>query len=319
MGFIDFIRKWTLPTAMTVGVIVYLLFAYVKPLEPIGYTLGPLIIDVLPALIFLMFYLTFTNMKIAELRPSAWHLWVQIIQVVLSAIFVGIIMLIDDEKTKIILEGVFICIICPTATAAPVITGKLGGNIASLTMFTIFTNLVAAISIPIFFPLVEKEADITFSIAFLMIFKRLIVVLIVPLVLAQLTRRYLKNFSNKINERKNLAFYIWALNLSIVMGMTAHNIITANVIGSEMILLVVLPLVVTLLLFSIGKWVGAHYQESITSGQALGQKNTILAIWLTINFLSPTAAIAPCAYVIWQNIVNSWQIWYKDKYGKLKW
>ncbi len=319
MGFIDFIRKWTLPTAMIVGVIVYLLFAYVKPLEPIGYSLGPVITGILPGLIFIMFYLTFTNMKIAELRPSGWHLWVQIIQVVLSAILVGIIILIDDEKTKIILEGAFICIICPTATAAPVITRKLGGNMASLTMFTIFTNMVAAITIPIFFPLVEKEADITFSLAFLTIFKRLIIVLIVPLVLAQLTRRYLKDFSNKINVRKNLAFYIWALNLSIVMGMTAHNIITANVIGWEMSLLIILPLGVTLLLFSIGKWVGIHYKESITSGQALGQKNTILAIWLTINFLSPTAAIAPCAYVIWQNIVNSWQIWYKDKYGKLKW
>ncbi len=319
MGFIAFIRKWTLPSAMVVGVIVYMLFAYLKPLVKIGYFIGPLITSILPALIFIMFYLTFCNMKIVELRPQKWHFFLQIIQVILSAILVGIIILIDNEKTKIILEGVFICTICPTATAAPVITGKLGGNMASLTMFTIITNIVAAVTIPIFFPLVEKEADISFSLAFLMIFNRLIVVLIVPFILAQLSRRYLKDFTNKINEKKNLAFYIWAINLSIVMGMTAHNIATANVNGWEMLLLIVLPLVVTLVLFSIGKFVGSHYRESITSGQALGQKNTILAIWLTVNFLNPTAAIAPCAYVIWQNIVNSWQIWYKEKYGRLKW
>ncbi len=27
----------------------------------------------------------------------------------------------------------------------------------------------------------------------------------------------------------------------------------------------------------------------------------------------------PDAYVVWQNLVNGWQLWYKEKYGKLKW
>ena len=69
----------------------------------------------------------------------------------------------------------------------------------------------------------------------------------------------------------------------------------------------------------IGKSIGHCYGESISAGQALGQKNTMVGLWLTITFLNPTAAVAPCAYVIWQNMVNSWQLWYKEKYGKLKW
>ena len=24
-------------------------------------------------------------------------------------------------------------------------------------------------------------------------------------------------------------------------------------------------------------------------------------------------------YVVWQNLVNGWQLWYKEKYGRLKW
>ena len=54
-------------------------------------------------------------------------------------------------------------------------------------------------------------------------------------------------------------------------------------------------------------------------GQALGQKNTVIGIWLMLSFLNPTAVIAPCAYVIWQNLINAVQLWYKGKYGYLKW
>ena len=67
------------------------------------------------------------------------------------------------------------------------------------------------------------------------------------------------------------------------------------------------------------KAVGYHYGDSISAGQALGQKNTVVGIWLTIAFLNPIASIAPCAYVVWQNLINAWQLWYKQKYGRLKW
>ncbi|MCD8202100.1 MAG: bile acid:sodium symporter [Prevotella sp.] len=319
MGLIRFVKKWTLPCSMVMGAFVYFLFTEIKPLEPIGMATAPYITDLLPVLLFLMFYITSLKMRIVELRPRAWHFWLQVIIVILSAIVVGVILLVDDYKTKLILEGVFICFICPTAIAAPVITEKLGGSSASLTVFILIVNCVASITIPIFFPLVEKETDITFLVAFLTIFKRLITVLILPLFLAQLTRRYLPKLTERLNRHKNIAFYIWAFNLSIVMGMTVHNITCATIGGVTMLLLIVLPLGVTIFLFSVGKAVGHHAGESINAGQALGQKNTILGIWLTMNFLNPTAAIAPCAYVVWQNIVNSWQLWYKEKYGELKW
>ncbi|MDO4164520.1 MAG: transporter [Bacteroides sp.] len=266
-----------------------------------------------------MLYVTFCKIQIDDLRPRTWHFWLQGIRTLLSALMVLIISLVSDFETRIILEGVFICIICPTAAAAPVITEKLGGSIASLTVYTLIANMVTSVIIPLFFPMVEKGADITFSFAFLMILKRVLIVLLLPLCLALLTRRYLPRFAECVKRQKNLAFYMWGFNLSIMMGLTLHYIVIAPVSGSTLVLLLTLPLAVTLLLFGIGKAVGRCYGESISAGQALGQKNTMVGIWLTITFLNPTAAVAPCAYVIWQNLVNSWQLWYKDKYGKLKW
>ena len=315
----SFIKRYTLPCAMLTGMIVYLLFAYLSPLQPIGNAVAPHIIDMLPVVIFAMLYVTFCKIQIKDLKPRAWHFWLQGVRILLSAILVGAIIIVDSPETKLILEGLFICVICPTASAAPVITEKLGGSIASLTVYTIIANFVTAIIIPLFFPIVEKSSDMTFSIAFVMILKRVTTVLLLPLILALLTRRYLPKIAEKIKKLKDLAFYMWAFNLSVMMGLTLHNIICSAVSGSTMLLLVMLPLIVTLLLFGIGKSIGHCYGESISAGQALGQKNTMVGLWLTITFLNPTAAVAPCAYVIWQNMVNSWQLWYKEKYGKLKW
>ncbi len=97
------------------------------------------------------------------------------------------------------------------------------------------------------------------------------------------------------------------------------NILHAPVSSHILMVLCIIPLVLSVLQFAIGKWVGAKYGDSISAGQALGQKNTVVGIWLALNFLNPYCAIAPCAYVIWQNLINSWQLWAKEKYGKLKW
>lgn len=319
MGIIDFIRKWTLPCSMAAGVLVYILFTAVEPLVPVGEAVAPYVVNILPVVIFVMLYVTFCKIQIDDLRPRAWHFWLQGIRIAMSVLVVMLIAMTGSNETKLILEGVFICVICPTASAAPVVTEKLGGSIASLTVYTIIANVVTAVIIPLLFPMVEKGADVTFSLAFMMILKRVVTVLLLPLCLALLTRRYMPRLADAVKRQKNLAFYMWAFNLSVMMGLTLHNIVVSSVSGLTMALLLLLPLGVTLMLFSIGKGVGRCYGESISAGQALGQKNTMVGLWLTVTFLNPTAAVAPCAYVIWQNIVNSWQLWYKDKYGELKW
>ena len=319
MSIMAFVKKWTLPCALALGAVVYLVFSNVPILVPIGNAVGPHMPGVLPYVIFAMLYVTFCKIRIDNLRPCIWHFILQGIRTLLSGLLVVAIAFTHDFQVKLLLEGAFICVICPTAAAAPVITEKLGGSIESLTVYTLIANVVTSIIIPLFFPMVERGADITFAFAFLMILKRVVTVLLLPLCLALLTRRFLPKVAARIKETKNLAFYMWAFNLSILMGLTLHNILAASVSGWTLFLLLIIPLVVTLVQFSIGKYVGSFYGQSISAGQALGQKNTMVGIWLTITFLNPTAAVAPCAYVIWQNMVNSWQLWYKDKYGRLKW
>ena len=65
--------------------------------------------------------------------------------------------------------------------------------------------------------------------------------------------------------------------------------------------------------FWFGRRIGRKYDDIVAGGQGLGQKNTILAIWMAQAYLNPISSIAPGAYVLWQNMINSWQVWRSRK------
>ncbi len=68
-----------------------------------------------------------------------------------------------------------------------------------------------------------------------------------------------------------------------------------------------------LIQFKVGRMLGRRYGDPAAGGQSLGQKNTVLAVWMAQSFLDPISSIAPTAYIMWQNFVNSYQIYKKDR------
>ena len=68
-----------------------------------------------------------------------------------------------------------------------------------------------------------------------------------------------------------------------------------------------------------GDFHSRHRASDVSRREGLGQKNNVVGIWLMLHFLNPVCVIAPCAYMVWQNIINAVQLWYKEKYGYLKW
>lgn len=320
MKVLSFFRKFALPSSLVLGALGYLIFANVPFLQPLGDSVGPRLVELMPVVLFALLYVTFCKIEIKEMKPKAWHFVLQLIRTSLALLMVISICLFGKNyEAKVILEGAFICFICPTAAAVAVVTEKLGGSIGSLTTYTVIANIFTMIIIPSLFPMVEKGADVSFLYMSMMVFRNVTTVLVVPLLLALLSRKFLPRFVDKVKSVKDLGFYMWCFNLTILMGETLRNFLHATVSGWILALLLIVPLAVCLVQFAIGKAVGRHWDASISAGQALGQKNTIVGIWLTLTFLNPLAAVAPGAYVVWQNLVNGWQLWYKEKYGKLKW
>lgn len=292
---LKFFKDWTLPIAMIIGCIAY---PWLIKLYPIT-----------PYLIFVMLLLTFCKVSPRELKPRLWHLWIFFIQFIGAF---GIYYLLADYN-KILAQGVMICVLCPTATAAAVITSKLGGNAATVTTYTLIANIGTAIAVPIFFPLIEPHTTLGFFDAFLVILGKIFPLLICPFFLALILRRFLPKVQQTLLGWHELAFYLWAISLAIVTGKTLDSILNYKGDGVTEILIAIAALIVCCLQFFLGKQIGGIYQDRISGGQSLGQKNTILAIWMAHTYLNPLSAIGPGSYVLWQNIVNSWQLWKKRK------
>ena len=109
---------------------------------------------------------------------------------------------------------------------------------------------------------------------------------------------------------QQLSFYLWAVSLFIVVGSCVSFAIKnwTPEVTFTMVLLALGALVACLIQFKLGRIIGGKFGDKVSGGQGLGQKNTVLAVWLALTYLNPLASLAPAAYVAWQNIINSWQL-----------
>lgn len=178
---LNFLKNWTLPVAMLAGALGYFAFANFAFLEPTKPFMNSFIANLTPALIFAQLLLTFCKVQPHELLPSPWHGWLLLFQLVSASLVASLLIFVHmDGAYKEVFEGAMVCLICPTATAAAVITGKLGGSASSLTTYTLLSNILAAVIVPLMFPLVEPHADITFMAAFLKILSKVFPLLLCP-------------------------------------------------------------------------------------------------------------------------------------------
>ncbi len=316
-GLMRFLKDWTLPVAIIVGTVGYLAFYYVPQLDGLGNWLEPVFDVLFPLSVFFTLFITFCKVDFHQMLPHRWHTGVLIAQLLLVALNIGIIYLVEaDHEQKLLWEAVLTCIIGPAASASPVVVGKLGGNISTMTSYVIISSLVSALMIPAVFPILESGADVTFIDAFLIILNKVSMVLLLPLVLGWVMQHYVKGLCRKIAAQPNLSFYCWAFSLSITAGITVKNIINSSASLLLLLLIAVSTFVLCFVQFGIGRLVGCRLGEEVNAGQALFQKNTALSIWVAYMYLTPVASIGAGCYVLWQNIINSLELWhYRKKAG----
>ena len=254
-----------------------------------------------PFFIFSMLFCTFCRVNVRDMKPSWLHLWLMVVQIVATFAIYFVLLPLGDT----IAQGGMICALAPMAMGAVVIAGMLGANIATMATHSLICNLVIAFVAP---PLLSMWGNGTCTV--MEILARVAPLLIAPFVLAQLTRWLTPTAAHWIGSRTMLPFYIWLFSLVVIMGKTTWFIIESGTeyIATEFILAGVAA-VICLMQFGVGHWLGRKYGDRAAGGQALGQKNTVMAIWLAQAFLNPLACIAPTAYIVWQNIVNSYQIY----------
>ena len=317
-NILQFIKNWTLPVSMGIGAVAYLVFYYVPALEGASQWFAPFFNSILPLFMFLILYVTFCKVDFKKLAPVKWHFWTTACQLLLVMSIVGAILFFHiSGKQLILLESILACIISPCAAAAAVVTLKLGGNLEQMTTYTFLSNLLCALLIPVCFPLIEPASQMTFWGAFSLIMQKVCLVLVVPMLLALLTKSLplLHRFHQWLIHIPDLSFYLWGCSLMIVTGTTLKNIFHAGTSVLFLLLIGFSGLVLCLFQYAIGRYIGRFFGTSIESGQALGQKNTAFAIWIATTYLHPLSTVGPGCYILWQNIINSIEIWKKGKYN----
>lgn len=307
---------------MLIGALGYKLFLPLKP--------------TLPWLIFGMLFFTFCKVNPLDLRLHKWHGVVLAAQMLFSFAIYALVLHFTSDP--ILAQGLLMCFIMPTATAAPIIAGKMGGSIQNLTTFTLLSNFATAIIVPATFPLIYPAADMTFWPAFLLILSRIAPLLLGPFFAAWALRliykwRTKKEFVLPVKIAV-VPFYLWVCSIVVLTSVVTETTITNfQAQLSNILILLVCSFFICLLQFGLGKLIGYYlpapskgtdYQDvlinpaaapktmagvsSITAGQAFGQKNTSLGVWMANTFLDPLSSLGAAAYIIWQNLFNSAQL-----------
>ncbi len=317
MSMKQFVKDWTLPVAIAVGSAIYLSFYFIPQLDGVGNRMGPIIDTIFPIAVFLTLFSTFCRVDFHQMKPHRWHVGIVLAQLLLVALNCWIIFQVEaDVEKKILWEGVLTCIIGPTASAAPVVTAKIGGNLNTMTAFVVLSSLASAVMIPAVFPLLERGNNIDFWTAFSIILEKVSYVLILPLVLGWIMQHYVKGICKWIVSIPDLSFYLWSFSLCITSGVTVRNIVHSNATLSLLGMIAIFSLILCFVQFLVGRSIGRHLGEEINSGQALFQKNTALSIWVAYMYLNPVASVGAGCYVLWQNIINSLELWeYRQKHG----
>jgi BASS family bile acid:Na+ symporter len=292
-----YLEKYLLPVAMLLGIAFHRQLSILSP--------------IIPWLLAFMLFITYSRVRWADIQLTRFHYILLAIQYGGSAL----IYLVLNPFNEVLAQAAMICVLTATATSAPVVAGILGGSISMTAAYAIVSNLSVAFIAPIFLSLVgESGESVSFGTTFWHILLSVMPILVGPFLATLIIRKSAPALHRKIYSAQILSFYLWAAALTIVIGNVTQYVKMQDD-GNYTLeaVIAVVSLLICLAQFFFGRKIGRHFGRTVAGGQSLGQKNTVLAIWLTQTYLNPLATLGPGLYVLWQNLVNSWQIWKKQK------
>ena len=286
-------KSLVLPIAILLGLLMHRWCAYAQ--------------FMIPYLIFTILLMSYSAVDVSKLKPSMMDLWLVLFQIVFS---IGpYIILKWFGVNEIIAQGILITVLCPVAASTVVIACMLGADRERVTTYTIIGNLMVSIVAPIIFSLIGAHQEMGLFNAFLLIFKKISLVIALPFILAVTGQKWVPRVNGFICRIKEVSFYLWAATLTITLGQTFHyiflhgreNVSSITILGCASVLICIVQ-------FATGKKIGAIYGDRMAGGQLLGQKNSAMGVWMANTFLLPLASIGIALYSIWQNLFNSWQM-----------
>ena len=293
--------------------------------------------------------------------------------------------MLPEGNGRILVESAMLCFICPTASAAGVVTSKLGGSLSDTVSYVVMINISVALVVPLAIPIVNTASDVPFMTSFLAICMKIFPLLVLPLIIAWIVRYTMRRLQRWLMRYTEWAFYCWGVALCFAIYLATRALVLSGLSVWIVLLIGVISLVCTLAQFGVGRAAGricassgqvdspragvssrgseldvalrdsgsvapswgsgsvassrgseldASLRDSrvvapsrnsgsdtelsaevdtITAGQALGQKNTGFLIWLGYSYMTPVTSVAGGLYSVFQNCINSFELYQKEK------
>lgn len=263
--------------------------------------------DFVPPMVMLMLLFSFIDVKFSRESTGWSHLRIPLFMVALATCaYFAVGKLTGNEDFAVM---AFLIGMTPTANAAPVITGLLGRREDYATVSVVSTNLFTAVALAPVSALVFGDAlEIdTFSLAW-----KTMMLVGVPFALSVIFRNFMKPVAAFIRRWKFLSFYLWMVMLFTVCAQSSAYVSKQEHL-SPTLLLEIFALAASLcaINFAAGYFLGEPRFRRECS-QSLGQKNTMLMLWVGLAFFNPVVALGPTFYVVCHNLWNSWQLRHAD-------
>lgn len=200
----------------------------------------------------------------------------------------------------------FVISIPPTAAAAPVLAQFMRTDVSFVTASLLITSPIVASAIPFILPhIMEVERPIRS----LDVLGPILVVVGVPMLSSLFIKVFAQNLQGPLLRFRNISFVLFLFNVWLGCGNATHFLQNE---GHEYISLLPKILVMTGIIcagtFLLGEKLVAE-NSRLAGSLAMGRKNTMFGLWLSLTFVSPLVALGPISYILAQNAYNSYQLW----------
>lgn len=299
-----------LPAAIVLGISSYLVYHFTPALRPVGPICHALASEGQRWVIALLLFFQFVKVSPHDFKFCRWHFKALAFQVSCFLVLALVTAFTHTGAARVILECAMLCLICPTASAAGVVTEKLGGRLNETVSYIVIINVVATLLIPLVIPMVRPSESLGFWAYVGHIAYRVFPVLILPCGLAWFIRYTTHKLQRFLMRLSRYSFYIWGVGLTLAMVLSTRALLLSGLGIGPVACIVAISVLCCFVQFFLGHRLAS---ERITPGQALGQKNTGFLIWLGYSYMTPITSVAGGLYAIWQNLFNSWELYRKAK------
>ena len=261
-------------------------------------------------LLMVMLFFAFLDI---EFKPQAFKK--SVLGVLLANIavaFVSYVILVQFDVTLAL--AAFMTAIAPTAIAAPVIINFIQREVEYVVAAVVLTNIASALIVPIALPSLLGTAV---QISVWEVLQPVLVVMFVPLILAQLVKILPTDAQAFVRKGKAFSFAIWLVNLFIISANASDFLRNGNTNSiSTLAFIALVSLIICIVNFGVGALLGgrSHWQEA---SQSLGQKNLSFVIWIALTFINPLVAMGPMFYIVYHHLYNSWSIYQFEKQRRI--